>query len=154
MAADLWGFRDAKDLERNTGDCPDVILKEQILPLGEKTGFVLYGKPLYMKVSNPDIEYEIATIFNVIVPALDDYSKTLLIMYSNLGQKFPVAISVGGTFADDMERFFPLYVCYRTEEFKQALRKILCSEEVMDVIRVLYSKASMLGNYSAEQKEE
>lgn len=154
MAADLWGFRDAKDLERNIRDCPEKILKKQISVLGDKTGFVLYGKPLYMKVSNPDIKYKIATIFNVIVPMLDDYSKTLLIMYSNLKQNFPVAISVGRTFADDMEEFQPPYVCYRIEEFRCTLREILCSEEVMNTIRILYSKASMLGNYSAEQKEE
>ena len=58
MAIDLWGFRDVKDLEKNTSDFPETILKEQIAVLGEKTGFVLYGKPLYMKVNIHEIKYK------------------------------------------------------------------------------------------------
>ena len=52
MAIDLWGFKNVKDLEKNTSDFPETILKEQISALGDKTGFVLYGKPIYMKVTN------------------------------------------------------------------------------------------------------
>ena len=103
MAIDLWGFKNVKDLEKNTSDFPETILKEQISALGDKTGFVLYGKPIYMKVTNHEVEYGAATIFNVIVPALDDYSKTVLIMYSNFEQNYPVAISVGKSFSEDMD---------------------------------------------------
>ena len=66
MAIDLWGFKDVKDLEKNTSDFPETILKEQISALGDKTGFVLYGKPLYMKVNTYEIGYKAATIFNVV----------------------------------------------------------------------------------------
>ena len=104
MAIDLWGFKNVKDLEKNTSDFPETILKEQISALGDKTGFVLYGKPIYMKVTNHEVEYGAATIFNVIVPALDDYSKTVLIMYSNFEQNYPVAISVGKSFSEDFAR--------------------------------------------------
>lgn len=146
MAIDLWGFKDVKELEKNTSDFPETILKEQITSLGDKTGFVLYGKPLYMKVKNNEIEFKSATIFNVVVPALDDYSKTVLIMYSNFEYNFPVAISVGKSFVEDMEYFEPSYKCNNIDEFKNTLKQVLSSDEVMNVIKTLYSKASMLGN--------
>lgn len=146
MAIDLWGFKDVKELEKNTSDFPETIFKEQISVLSSKTGFVLYGKPLYMKVNNYEIKYKAATIFNVVVPKLDDYSKTIMIMYSNFEQNFPVAITVGKDFIDDMEYFEPLCECTNIDEFKGELKKILCSDEVMSVIKTLYSKANMLGN--------
>ncbi|MCI5583497.1 MAG: hypothetical protein MR357_07270 [Anaeroplasma sp.] len=146
MAMDLWGFKDIRDLKKNISDYPETILKEQIAALGDKTGFVLYGKPLYMRVKNMEIEYGAATIFNVIVPALDNYNKTLLIMYSNFEGNYPVAISVGKSFAEDMEDFCPQYKCDNLDEFKNTLKDILCSDEVMEVIRTLYSKANMIGN--------
>lgn len=52
---------------------------------------MLYGKPIYIESDNHEVEYGAATIFNVIVPALDDYSKTVLIIYSNFEQNYPVA---------------------------------------------------------------
>lgn len=48
MAIDLWGLRDVKDLEKNTSDFPETILKEQISALGDKTGFcVIWKTTLY-----------------------------------------------------------------------------------------------------------
>ena len=146
MAIDLWGFKDTRDLEKNTSDYPETILKEQISALGEKTGFVLYGKPIYMRVKKTEVEYGAATIFNVVVPALDDYNKTLLIMYSNFEGSYPVAISVGKSFAEDMEDFSPQYECKDLDGFKSALKEILSSDEVMEMIKTLYSKANMLGS--------
>lgn len=75
MTRDLWGFKDAKDLEKSTKDMPDTILKEQIALLGEKTNFTVYGKPVFIKVNSMEIEYKVATIFNVVVQALDNYEK-------------------------------------------------------------------------------
>lgn len=144
MAIDLWGFKDTRELEKNTSDYPETILKEQISALGEKTGFVLYGKPVYMRIKETEVEYGAATIFNVVVPALDDYNKTLLIMYSNFEGNYPVAISVGKSFAEDMEDFSPQYECKDLDSFKEALKKILSSNEVMEMIKTLYSKANML----------
>lgn len=114
--------------------------------MGEKTGFVLYGKPIYMRVKKTEVEYGAATIFNVVVPALDDYNKTLLIMYSNFEGNYPVAISVRKSFAEDMEDFSPQYECKDLDGFKSALKEILSSDEVMEMIKTLYSKANMLGS--------
>lgn len=36
MGKDLWSFKSVKDLEKQTKDLPDTILKEQIMLLGEK----------------------------------------------------------------------------------------------------------------------
>lgn len=40
----------------------------------------------------------------------------------------------------------PQYECKNIDEFKDALKKILSSDEVMETIKTLYSKANMLGN--------
>lgn len=145
MAIDLWGFKDVKDLEKNTSNYPETILKEQISAIGDKTGYVIYGKPTYMRVKNIELDYKAATIFNLIVPVLDNYSKTILIMYSNFEDNYPVAISVGKSFAEDMDDFNPQYECKNLDEFMVAMKEILSSDGIMDIVKTLYSKANMLG---------
>ena len=49
-------------------------------------------------------------------------------------------------FSEDMDFFCPQYECKNIDEFKDALKKILSSDEVMETIKTLYSKANMLGN--------
>ena len=146
MERDFWGFKDFTDLEKNTKDMPDTILKEQIALLGEKTNFTIYGKPVFIKVKSEEIEYKVATIFNVVVPALDNYEKTILIMYSNPETEYPVGITLESSFEEDCEMFIPKYTCNNKESFEAAITEILSSEQVMKVIRMLYSKAAMLSN--------
>ena len=146
MTLDLWNFKSAKDLEKSVSDLPDTILKEQISLLGEKTNYVLYGKPMFLKTNFKQIEYKVATIFNIIVPALDDYKKILLIMYSNPEDEYPIAITVGQELAEDNDLFYPDYTCSDKHEFIKAIKEILSSEKVMKIIQILYSKASMLGD--------
>lgn len=146
MAQDLWGFKDIKELERNIKDMPDTILKEQIAFLGDKTHFTVYGKAAFIKVKTEEIEYKVATMFNVVVPALDNYEKTILIMYSNPETEYPVAITLGSSFEEDCEIFIPRYTCKDRESFEEAIREILSSDEVLRVIQILYSKAAMLSN--------
>lgn len=146
MARDFWGFKDYKDLEKSTKDMPDTILKEQITLLGEKTNFIIYGKPVFIKVRSEEIEYKVATIFNVVVPALDSYEKTILIMYSNPETEYPVAITLESSFEEDCEMFSPKYTCNDKSSFETAITEILSSEQVMKVIQMLYSKAAMLSN--------
>lgn len=141
---DLWGFKDPKELEKNTKDMPDSILKEQISLLASKTNYILYGKPTFIKVRSEDIDFKIATVFDVVVPALDNYSKTLLIMYSNPEYEFPVAISVGSSYEEDCELFIPKYTCQDKEEFGASIKEILSSKEVLSIIQILYSKALAL----------
>lgn len=123
---------------------PDAILKEQIASLGGKTNFVVYGKPVFMKVKSDEIQYDIATLFDVVVPQLDNYEKTLLIMYSNPINEYPIEISVGRSYEDDCEEFSPKYKCNNKEEFEKTIKEILSSKEVLHTISVLFAKASML----------
>ena len=142
---DLWGFKDVKELEKNIKDMPDTIFKEQISLLGDKTEFVLYGSPVPIRVNNVEIDYSMATLFNIVVPKLDNYKKTIMIMYSNPEKEYPVAISVGRSFEEDCEFFQPDYLCHNKEEFENSIKEILSSEEILHIIGVLYAKASMLG---------
>lgn len=141
---DLWNFKDAKELEKNIVDLPDTILKEQINLLGEKTNYVLYGKPMFLKVRSEEIDFKVATIFNIVVPSLDNYTKTLLIMYSNPEEEYPIAITVGKDFSEDKETFMPTYTCDNKEDYIKAIREILGSEDTMRIIQMLYSKAALL----------
>ncbi|RKI43528.1 hypothetical protein D7V86_24310 [bacterium D16-51] len=125
---------------------PDTILKEQIALLGEKTDFTVYGKPVFIKVKSDEIEYKVATMFNVVVQALDNYEKTILIMYSNPETEYPVAITIESSFEEDCEMFKPQYTCKDKESFEAVIHEILSSKEVMGIIRTLYSKASMLAS--------
>ena len=128
---DLWSFEDVKELERNIADLPDTILKEQINLLGEKTNYVLYGKPMFVKVRSEEIDFKVATLFNIVVPSLDNYTKTLLIMYSNPEEEYPIAITVGKEFAEDKDTFRPNYTCDNKEDFIETIRKILGSEDTI-----------------------
>lgn len=147
---DLWGFKDSKELERDIQNMPDTILKEQFNLVGEKTGYILYGKSSFVKVKKNYIGYEIATICDVIVPSLDGYAKTILIMYSNPEKDFPVSLTVNSNIPDDTECFDPKYTCSSEDEFKCAIKEILSSEEVLKIIRTLYSKASMLSKSDSD----
>lgn len=144
MGKDLWSFKSAKDLERQTKDLPDTILKEQIMLLGEKTDYTLYGKPIFLKVNKEETNYSIATMFNVVVPALDNYEKTILTMYSNPETEYPVAITLGKSFEDDCSFFNPDYICNDKNEFENTIKEILASDEILNVIQMLFSKAAMI----------
>lgn len=140
---DLWDFQSVEELQKQTKDFPDTILKEQITLLGGKTDYKLYGKAVFLRIDTTNIPYRIATMFNVVVPALDNYEKTLLIMYSNPETEYPVALTLGSSFEDDCESFAPDYVCSDKKEFVEAVKEILASAKVLNVIQMLFSKASM-----------
>ncbi|MCI8897529.1 MAG: hypothetical protein HFI60_05530 [Lachnospiraceae bacterium] len=143
MKLDLWRF-DEKTLRRTTKELPNSILKEQAELLAEKTDGIIYGRITNMKFQPQDREiiYNLATVFEVVVPLLDNYSYTLLTIYSRPERDYPVAITVGSNLIDDAENFMPLYECQDKEAFIQALKTVLSSEEVNSNISILYSKAN------------
>lgn len=142
MGLDLWQF-DEKALKRSTRELPNVILKEQAEILSYKTGGVIYGKVTNLKFCPQDknVKYNLASVFEIVVPLLDNYSYTLLVIYSKPEQDYPVAITVGSNPVDDAERFAPRYECQGMEEFVQAMKEILASDEVNRRISTLYAKA-------------
>ncbi len=144
MGKDLWSFKSVKDLERQTKDLPDTILKEQIMLLGEKTNYTLYGKPICLKVNKEETNYSIATMFNIVVPALDNYEKTIFTMYSNPETEYPVAITLGKSFEDDCSFFNPDYICNNKNEFEITIKEILASDEILNIIQMLFAKAAMI----------
>lgn len=143
MKLDLWRF-DEKTLRRTTKELPNSILKEQADLLAVKTDGIIYGRITNMKFQPQDREiiYNLATVFEVVVPQLDNYSYTLLTIYSKPERDYPVAITVGSNLIDDAENFMPLYECRDKEAFIQALKTVLSSEEVNSNISILYSKAN------------
>ena len=143
MHLDLWKFNE-QTLKKSTEQLPNSILKEQADMLSVKTGGVIYGKITNIKFTPQDkaIPYNLATLFDIVVPNLDNYHYTLLNLYSRPECDFPIAITVDSNLIDDAEVFSPDFVCRDREEFIEALRKILSSDEVSKNIEILYSKAS------------
>ena len=70
--------------------------------------------------------------------------KTIFIMYSNPETDYPVAITVGTDYDEDQESFMPKYTCKNKDEFEQSLSQILSSDEVMHIIKILYSKSKTI----------
>lgn len=145
MELDLWSF-DKVDLNSGTEDMPNNILRKQADILEEKTEKCIYGKvkniSIKSSLAKEETGYSIATKFELVVPALDNYTYTLFIMYSNPEKNYPLSITVGSAMEDDLENFNPNYECKNKEEFIDALRAILSSEAVKEVVKTLYTKAS------------
>jgi hypothetical protein len=144
MDRDYWGFKNEKDLIRETKNMADTILKEQFELIYDKTNGVIYGRPMFINVNTAKVAYKLATAFDIVVPNLDNYTKTLLILYTNPETEYPLAISIDKTYADDMEDFSPEYTCNNFDQFDKAIREILSSERVSEIIKILYSKATAL----------
>jgi len=142
MEPSLWKFNE-RTLKTNTKELPDGILKEQADILSDKTGGVLYGRTTNMKFrpQDPNVKYNLATVFDVVVPSLDNYSYTLLIMYSRPESDYPIALTSDSNIIDDAENFRPQYECEDRVSFIKGLREILSSDEVNRNIEILYSKA-------------
>jgi hypothetical protein len=145
MGLDLWNFQNAKSLKNKIAELPNSILKEQAELLTKKTDDVIYGKIINgkFKPSDEDVEYTLATTFEIVVPALGNYSYTLLIVYSKPEKDYPVAITVGSNLIDDAMDFEPRYTCKNQDEFINALKDILSSEEINRDIEILFSKANI-----------
>ncbi|WP_099468204.1 hypothetical protein [Konateibacter massiliensis] len=143
MSLDLWNFNE-KTLKNRAAELPNNILREQADILSDKTGGIIYGKisNRKFKPKDTDIQYNLATEFNVVVPLLDNYSYNLLILYSKPESDYPIAITVGSNVVDDAEDFNPQYECSNQKEFIESLKSILSSDEVNKNIEILYSKAS------------
>lgn len=140
---DLWEFNE-RTLKNSTKELPNSILKEQADMLSEKTGGVIYGTITNMKFT-PDeekVNYNLATVFDVVVPGLDNYRFTLLNLYSRPENDYPIAITVGTSVVEDTLNFDPECECENRQQFIEELKKILSSEEINKKIEILYSKAS------------
>ena len=143
MSLDLWNF-DKDILKRSISDMPNAVLKEQGDLLTEKTDGNIYGRVMNINIKNSAVEeigYSIATKFELVVPALDNYVYTILIMYSNPEKNYQGAITIGSNIEDDTDSFNPRYVCEDKKKFIDALKEILSSSDVTEIIKTLYAKS-------------
>lgn len=143
MKLDLWQF-DENTLKEAAEDLPNSILKEQADLLYDKTDGTIYGKITNMKFEpqEDNVNYSLATMFEAIVPRLDNYHFTLFTLYSKPEENYPLAITVGSNIIDDAIIFTPDFVCRDKDEFIMALKKILSSDELNKNISTLYAKAN------------
>lgn len=139
---DLWKI-DTKKTVFLSKELPNNILKEQAEILEEITKGAVYGRITNLKFDGRKVgtEYTLASIFEIVVPALDNYSYTLLILYSRPECDYPVAITVGNDIVSDSENFKPAYECRTRGEFIDALKEILSMNEVNEKIQTLLAKA-------------
>lgn len=140
---DFWGFKDGRSLKKDVANMPDSILKAQAALLSDKTNDEIYGRITNCKVKRDDFDYEMASIFDIVVPRLDNYATNILIMYSHPESEYPIAITVGSSYVDDLEYFEPNYECNDKESFEKSIKEILSSQDVVSKIRVLFSKATI-----------
>ena len=140
---DFWGFKDAKSLQKDVANMPDSILKNQSALLSDKTNDAIYGRVTNCKVKSEEVAYEMASIFDIVVPRLDNYSTTILIMYSHPESEYPIAITVGSNYVTDLEWFEPKHECHDKQSFEKCIKDILSSQDVINKIRVLFSKATI-----------
>ena len=120
----LWG--DLSELERVV--TPKEILLEQASLLTEATKGVLVGQ-----VSNNSIYGKFAYDLEVSVPALNNYTYTILTIQHQI-ELYPVRIITNG--------FVLSTECGSEKEFISALTDILSSKEVKFVLSRLLSQAS------------
>lgn len=65
-------------------------------------------------------------------------------MYSNPTSAYPIALTVGKSYEDNLDLFDPDYNCDSPESFNEALKEILSSKETLNLVATLYSKAKSI----------
>lgn len=140
---DFWTFDKVKVLSVNS------VLKQQADLLTKKTDGVLQGRLVNCRIEEELIEYDLVTLFQVLVPKLDDYTCTLFQVFSRANQNFPVCIVSKETdervLKKDIYSWLELNgkeVC-NEQEFEKVLKELLGSTKINETISVLYSKASV-----------
>lgn len=56
----------------------------------------------------------------------------------------PLAITLGKSFEDDCSFFNPDYICNNKNEFESTIKEILASDEILNIIQMLFAKAAMI----------
>jgi hypothetical protein len=129
----LWNL---KDIDRKASNSPNSILEEQAKYFEKNVNDILYAKITNTRLKDfTASDYKLATNFSIVSPTLDNYTYVLFTVYSNPESNYPVGISLNGN------KDYIDHICNNEEEFIDKLSNILGSEEVTDVISVLYSKS-------------
>ncbi|MDR4222309.1 hypothetical protein FO518_33055 [Priestia megaterium] len=142
---DLWGF--GKMSKTDINGTPHGILKLQSEFFEKKTDNMLYIRLETRKLNkNIDIEYGLATNFEIVAPQLDGYSYTLFTLFSKPERDYPVAIELSISEKEEVDDLdYSLdYICQSEDDFIQKLGEILSSENTIKVVKNLYSKSRIL----------
>jgi hypothetical protein len=143
---DLWTFgKLSKDDLNNT---PHGILKVQADFFEKRVGDTLFIKINTKRLKNSDIEYGLATSFEIVAPMLDGYTYTLFTLYSLPERDYPVAIDKN--IKDNDEDLDPTtfdFVANSEDEFLNNLQEIFSSPSTNSVIKNLYSKSYVSEKY-------
>lgn len=135
----LWGSLD------EIGEKPPVAhLREQATALGEITKNILYGTVYRAEssltgaaVASGDLAFNL----DVVAPAVGDYAYTVLQIRHRATRSYPVRI-----YTRREAVVAPAVVsCQDERSFLQALKRVLSSRRVQDVIQSLVSQSRALG---------
>jgi hypothetical protein len=111
------------------------ILSQQITYLSEMTEGKLVGSLERFEVADNKIRYDM----DIVVPALDDYSFTLLSVLKGPGA-YPLDVEYG---LENRE----LQQCQSEAEFKKAIKAVFSSEKTQDAISSTLSLIDAESNY-------
>lgn len=137
----FWGFTKST-LRREVTDSPHGVLKEQIDIFDKETSGMLFGKIRNMYIKKQDCEYKLATSFEIVAPALDNYTYVLFTMYCKPEVDYPVLI-----FTREMNDLLDVneyntdFICKNSEEFLVSLKEVIGSEDTTRIVQTLYSKS-------------
>lgn len=140
---DFWTFDKVKVLSVNS------VLKQQADLLTKKTDGVLQGRMVNCRIEEEQIKYDLVTLFQVVVPNLDNYTCTLFQVFSMANKNFPVCITSKETDAQGLcSKEFARLInnsaeVHNEHEFEDVLKALLSSDEINETISVLYAKASI-----------
>lgn len=138
---DLWG---ELDLDITNRKDPFVILNKQAELFERKTKHVLSIILVKINLNDSTSKYQLATNFNIVSPALDNYSYTLFSIYSKVEKDYPLSIECNYLRENKSKTDTEYdYECNNEEEFIETLREILQSREVKKIIATLYNKSIM-----------
>ncbi|MDQ0254125.1 hypothetical protein J2S74_001498 [Evansella vedderi] len=145
---DLWTF--GKLSKSDLNETPHGILKVQADFFEKRVGDTLFIKLTTKRLKNSDIEYGLATSFEIVAPMLDGYTYTLFTLYSKPEHDYPVAIDRNAKDNDVFEDLDPAtfeYEAKSEDEFLKNLQEIFSSQSTNSVIRNLYSKSYVSEKY-------
>lgn len=140
---DFWTFDKEKVVSVNS------VLKDQADLLTKKTDGVLQGKLMNCRIKEEYIKYDLVTLFQVVVPNLDNYTCTLFQVFSMANKDYPVCISSKEAdyrtpciddFAWLIENGAEVH---NEQEFEEVLKELLSSKGINETISALYGKASV-----------
>ncbi len=139
----LWGFTKLT-LRKEVTDSPHGILKEQIDIFEKETNRILFGNIRNTYIKRPDCEYKLATSFEIVAPALDNYKYVLFTMYCKPEVDYPLLIFTREMDdLSDVNEYNTEFVCKNPEEFLLSLKEVLGSEDTTRIVQTLYSKSQL-----------